>query len=66
MLAIFHILGNFPVVRERLKSLANGEAMLLAVAFSMKVDMQSGPLALLTSSLLMRTKTSAGDTVTSS
>ena len=37
-----------------LNNWANGEAMLLAVAFSMKADMPSGPLALLTSSLFIR------------
>ena len=46
--AIFHISGNFPDARERLNNGAKGGAMLLAVAFSMKADMPSGPLALLT------------------
>ena len=41
---VFHISENFPVVRERLISLANGEAILPAVAFS----------------LLMREKISSG------
>ena len=54
MLANFHAFGNFPVVRERLKSLANGEAILLAVALSMKADMPSGPLALLVTRPLIR------------
>ena len=40
MLVNFHVFGNF-VVRERLKSLAKGEAILLAVALSMKADMPS-------------------------
>ena len=61
--ANFHISGNFPVERDNLKSVANGRAMLLAVAFSMWADIQSGPLALLMSSLLMREKTSSGVTL---
>ena len=63
MLANFHAFGNFPVVRERLKSLAKGEAILLAVALSMKADMPSGPLALLVSRPLIRCNTSSGNTV---
>ena len=44
MLAIFYIVGNFPVNIEQLKSFASGEAMLLAVDFSINADMPSGPL----------------------
>ena len=53
--------GQESVVR-RLYNWAKGEAMLLAVAFSMKADMPSGPLALSTSSLFMRAKPSSGVT----
>ena len=54
MLANVHTFGNFPVVRERLKSLAKGEAILLAVALSMRADIPLGPLVLLVSRPLIR------------
>ena len=53
-LAVFHILGNFPVANERVNSFARGEAILLAVDFSIWADIPSRPLALFVSTLLMR------------
>ena len=44
--AVFHSLGNFPEVSDRLNSLLTAGAMDVAVAFSILADSVSGPLAL--------------------
>ena len=59
MPADFHIFGSLPFDKERVKSLASGKAILLAVALSMKAEIPSGPVALVVSRLLMRCKTSS-------
>ena len=66
MPADFHIFGNLPFDKERVKSLASGKAILLAVALSMKAEIPSGPVALVVSRLLVRCKTSSGVIVASS
>ena len=68
MPADFHIFGNLPFDKERVKSLASGKAILLAIALSMKAEIPSGPVhvALVVSRLLMRCKTSSGAIVASS
>ena len=42
MPADFHIFGNLPFDKERVKSLASGKAILLAVALSMKAEYHLG------------------------
>ena len=42
MPADFHIFGNLPFDKERVKSLASGKAILLAVAVSMKAEYHLG------------------------
>ena len=41
----FHVNGNLPEVSDRLKSLASGLEMLVAVALSIRVEILSTPLA---------------------
>ena len=52
MPADFHIFGNLPFDKERVKSLASGKALLLAIALSMKAEIPSGPVALVVSRLV--------------
>ena len=42
MPADFHIFGNLPFDKERVKSLGSGKAILLAVALSMKAEYHLG------------------------
>ena len=52
MPADFHIFGNLPFDKERVKSLASGKALLLAIALSMKAEIPYGPVALVVSRLV--------------
>ena len=52
----FQAEGNTPVDRERLQRVVNGEAMLVAVHFSILAEMPSLPTDLVVSRLISRSK----------
>ena len=58
-LACFHDCGKCPFEIVRLNKLAKDGAMVLATAFSIRADIPSGPVALVTSRLLNNVCTSS-------